>query len=132
MIAHNIIVHKPLVLIPSGQKPTPRFTQEELDKYNTASLIQRGMYVKYNTVTEISSTYQIFYVCELITKLEELTYNYKGYPNNIKILNLGGPNVTDIKRFDTSQDYVPLNDEEMAAYITNNALLLHRIEQATR
>ena len=129
MIVHSIIVYKPVIQQsqPGVYEPAGHITQEQLDTLNAAHGLSKGMYVKYRETLVASSIWQIFFVVDVYREVKDITYNYKGKPNTIKIVNLGGSGGY-IKRNDVGYDFVPLNDEEIAANITNNDLILHRIK----
>lgn len=129
MIVHSIVVHKPIIALPQNYGPAPvnTLTQEQLNKLHESHGFSKGMFIKYKEITSVHSLFQIFYVCELITNADELTYNYKGEPLTLRVANLGqGTGM--IKRLEVSYQFLPLTEEEIQAYITNNDILLHRIK----
>lgn len=131
MIVHSIIVHKPLVEPPRPYtyqpEPIIRLSQDDLDALNKVNGLSSGMFAKYKQSLDVKSLYQVFYICKVVTDVKELSYNYQGKPNTVQIINLGGGGGY-IKRWEMGSEFVPLNDEELAAHVTNNDLVLHRVK----
>jgi len=130
MIVHSIVTYvPPAPAYTPAWKQTPEVvTQEQLDALLRDNPNQKGMYVKYGTITA-KDLFQAFYVLDVKTTLDGLETSYNGKAKIIEIINLG----TDYaqKRWDCAPEFTPLNEEELAALITNNALVLHRVKAAT-
>lgn len=129
MIVHSIVTEKPTIPVQhqGSYAPIVTLSQEDLDALNKIHGLSKGMFVKYKVCDKINGMYSVFYVASVIERVEDLTYNFQGKPNNVEVVNMGGGGGY-IKRKDIGSDFIPLNEAELAEYVTNNDLLLHRVK----